>query len=75
MPLKESLSNIIKPNGPGQVGEFTGLGEALREENRVSVAFLKGEISLEEYYQCLEKTCQVTNTNFRELAAVSDKRV
>lgn len=74
MSLKESFVNIIKPNGRGGMEEFTDLNKALEQENLVSVAFLKGEISLEDYHRFFEETHPLTKTDFRGLATVSDKR-
>jgi len=74
MPLKESLSNILKAGRPAGVGEFATPDEAFEWENRVAVAFLRGKISVGEYYALLEETYPLTNTDFRELAMESDKR-
>ena len=73
MPLKESLQNIFKQGDPRVLGEDATLSEALELENRATVAFLKGNISLEEYYQIFEETYPLTNTEFKGLASDSGK--
>ena len=73
MPLIESLQNIFKQGRLGEVGELTTRNEALELENRATVAFLKGNISLEEYYQIFEETYPLTNTEFKGLASDSGK--
>ena len=73
MRLKESLQNIFKQGKPRELGENATLDQALELENRATVAFLKGNISLEDYYRIFEETNQLTNTEFKGLASDSGK--
>jgi len=46
----------------------------LRQEEQATVAYLTGEISLEQYNQQLEATRPITRINLRKFASELEKR-
>lgn len=62
MSLKESVQNLFKPKEVKEAERVARFESAVRQEDQVTVAYLTGEISLEQYNQRLEITRPITQT-------------
>jgi hypothetical protein len=68
MLLKERLAALFEPKEVKEIREITAKEAARIEEGRVTVAYLRGEVSMEEYQQTLDKLYPLIKLDLRKLA-------
>jgi hypothetical protein len=70
MERKRSLFESRKVKNAREIAE---MDEARKKEGQAVVAYLKGEIPIEEYRKRLEETYPITHLDFRKLATELDR--
>jgi len=68
MLLKERLVALFEPKEVKEIREITAQEAARIEEGRVTVAYLRGEVSVEEYKQTCDRLAPLTKLDLRKLA-------
>lgn len=69
MSLKEKAQNLFKPREVSQAEKLMKRDEAYQQEEQSIVAYIKGEISSEEYHQRMAETYPLTKIDLRKLAS------
>lgn len=69
MSLRENIQNLFKPEAVKEAEKALERRKTFRQEGVATVAYLEGNISLDEYRERLKTTFPLTKLDLRKLAS------